>query len=53
VTIYHLLAKNTIEDKIQNLHQWKRELADQLLSGNDKLTTFNVQELIQLLAEEQ
>jgi hypothetical protein len=52
VTIYHLLAKNTIEEKIQNLHQWKRDLADQLLSGNDKLTTFSVQELIQLIADD-
>lgn len=52
VTIYHLLAKNTIEDKIQNLHQWKRDLADQILSGNDKLTTFSVNDLIQLLAED-
>ena len=52
VTIYHLLTKNTIEEKIQNLHQWKRDLADQLLSGNDKLTTFSVQELIQLIADD-
>ena len=53
VTIYHLLTKNTIEDKIQNLHQWKRDLADQILSGNDKLTSFSVQDLIKLLADEQ
>ncbi len=52
VTIYHLLTKNTIEDKIQNLHQWKRDLADQILSGNDKISTISVDELLKLLAEE-
>jgi len=52
VTIYHLLTKNTIEDKIQNLHQWKRDLADQILSGNDKISAISVEELLKLLAEE-
>lgn len=51
VTIYHLLTRNTIEDKIQNLHQWKRDLADQILSGNDKISSISVEELLQLLAE--
>lgn len=52
VTIYHLLTKNTIEEKIHNLHQWKCDLADRILSGNDKLTTFTIDDLIKLLSED-
>lgn len=52
VTIYHLLAKDTIEEKIQNLHQWKRDLADQLLSGTETMSSINVHELINLLKED-
>ncbi|NMA43662.1 MAG: hypothetical protein GX946_09820 [Oligosphaeraceae bacterium] len=52
VTIYHLLAKDTIEEKIQNLHQWKRDLADQLLSGTEKMSNISVEELINLLRED-
>jgi len=51
VTIYHLNAKNTIEDKIQALHKWKRDLADQLLAGNDTLETLSVDDLLSLLKE--
>ncbi len=35
VTIYRLVAKDTIEDKIVDLHQHKRDLADSLLEGTD------------------
>ena len=35
VTIYRLVAKDTIEDKIVDLHHHKRDLADSLLEGAD------------------
>jgi hypothetical protein len=33
VTIYRLVAQNTIAEKIVDLHRHKRDLADSLLSG--------------------
>ena len=35
VTIYRLVARNTIEEGIVELHAHKRELADSLLDGSD------------------
>src|SRR5207247_11476376 len=35
VTIYRLVAKDTIEEQIVQLHLHKRELADSLLEGTD------------------
>lgn len=35
VTIYRLVAKNTIEEKIVELHHYKRDFADSLLSDVD------------------
>jgi hypothetical protein len=36
VTIYRLVAKNTIEEKIIKLHHTKRDMADSLLEGTDQ-----------------
>ena len=50
VTIYRLVSKGTIEDKIVALHKTKRDLADSLLAGSDvssKVTTEQLLELIQ------
>ena len=33
VTVYKLIAKNTIEEKIQKLQETKQDLADQIISG--------------------
>ena len=33
VTVYHLIAEHTIEEKILRLHQTKQSLADSLLEG--------------------
>ena len=49
VTIYRLIAKNTIEDKIIELHQNKRELAENLLDGTDIFNQITKEELIRLL----
>ncbi|MBQ0023695.1 MAG: DEAD/DEAH box helicase [Prevotellaceae bacterium] len=49
VTVYHLVSKNTIEEKIIRLHQTKRDLADNLLDGTDishKLTGKDLLEMV-------
>ena len=33
VTVYKLIVKNTIEEKIQKLQETKKNLADQVISG--------------------
>ena len=52
VTIYRIVAANTIEEKIVSLHHRKRELADSLLSGTDAATKLTVDQLKSLLIEE-
>lgn len=39
VTIYRFITRNTIEEKIVDLHHRKRELAESLLSGADQADT--------------
>lgn len=49
VTIYRLVAADTIEEKIVQLHHAKRDLADTLLEGTDTAHTLSADELIDLL----
>jgi SNF2 family DNA or RNA helicase len=49
VTIYRLVAKDTIEEKIVDLHQHKRALADSLLEGTDMSGKISTAELLQLI----
>lgn len=50
VTVYKLIAKHTIEEKIVKLQEMKQELADQVLSGeNMDKATFSKEELMELL----
>ncbi|MEM9003486.1 MAG: DEAD/DEAH box helicase [Cyanobacteria bacterium P01_F01_bin.86] len=49
VTIYRLVAKGTIEDKIVALHQTKRDLADSLLAGSDVSGKISTNELLSLI----
>ncbi len=51
VTIYRLIAKNTIEEKIVDLHQHKRDLADSLLEGADVSGKMSADELLKLMAD--
>ena len=51
VTVYRLVAANTIEEKIVELHHQKRDLADSLLEGTESTRTLNAKELIALLKE--
>ncbi|WP_291321602.1 DEAD/DEAH box helicase, partial [Desulfonatronospira sp.] len=49
VTVYRLVAENTIEEKIVRLHAEKRDLADSLLEGTDSGSRVSAEELMQLL----
>jgi superfamily II DNA or RNA helicase len=51
VTIYRLVAKNTIEEKIVRLHATKRDLADTLLEGTDQSSQLSTADLLELLKE--
>jgi len=51
VTIYRLVAENTIEQKIVKLHKHKRELADSLLEGSDMSGSMSASEMLELMRE--
>jgi superfamily II DNA or RNA helicase len=50
VTVYRLVAKGTIEERIVSLHRSKRELADSLLAESDRAASLSSAELCALLA---
>ena len=49
VTIYRLITRNTIEEKIVDLHGQKRDLADSLLEGSDMSGKISTDELLRLI----
>lgn len=49
VTIYRLIAMQTIEEKIIKLHQTKKSLADSLLDGSDMAHKLTKEEMLELL----
>jgi superfamily II DNA or RNA helicase len=51
VTIYRLVAKNTIEEKIVELHHQKRDLADSLLEGAEISGKISTDDLLRLIQE--
>jgi len=51
VTIYRLVAENTIEEKIIQLHSTKRDLAESLLEGSDQSARMSLNELVSLIQE--
>ncbi len=51
VTIYRLVCKNSIEEKIVQLHQEKRDLAGSLLEGSDLSAKMSSDDLIDLIRE--
>ncbi len=51
VTVYRLVAKDTIEEKILKLHTTKRDLANSLLDGSDISGRMSADELLQLIRE--
>ena len=52
VTIYRLIIKNSIEEKIVRLHSQKRELSDGLLAGTDTGFQLSVDALMELVEPE-
>jgi superfamily II DNA or RNA helicase len=52
VTIYRLVAQDTIEEKIVDLHKTKRALADSLLEGSDMAVKMSADDMLALLQEE-
>ena len=52
VTVYRLISRDTIEEKIVALHERKRHLADSLLEGAGETSAISTEELIGLLQEE-
>ena len=52
VTVYRLVAKNTVEEKIVALHRKKRDLADSLLDGTDMSGKMSSDELLRLIREQ-
>jgi SNF2 family DNA or RNA helicase len=52
VTVYRLVARNTIEEKIVKLHQDKRDLAGSLLEGSDVSGKVSAEELLKLIQEQ-
>lgn len=51
VTIYRLVTKGTIEEKIVELHQHKRDLADSLLEGTEISGKLSTDALLQLMTQ--
>lgn len=51
VTIYRLIARNTIEEKILKLHATKKDLSDSLLEGSDLSSQLTRDDLLELLKE--
>jgi SNF2 family DNA or RNA helicase len=51
VTVYRLVAEHTIEEKIIQLHNTKRDLADTLLEGSDQSAKLSMEELMALIRE--
>ena len=52
VTVYRLVLKHTVEEKILDLHGYKRDLAEQLLEGTDQSSKLDEQQLLALLDDE-
>jgi superfamily II DNA or RNA helicase len=51
VTVYRLVAANTIEEKIVALHGQKRDLANSLLEGTETAARVSADDLMELLRE--
>ena len=50
VSVYKLFAKDTIEEKIKNLQEQKKELADEILTGDGMDSVrLSRQEILELL----
>ncbi len=53
VTVYRLVAKDTIEEQILSMHEDKRELLSGVLEGADRAARMSTQELVDLIRDTQ
>ena len=53
VNVYRFITKGTIEEKIVDLHNTKRDLADNLLAGSDCAGQLSTEDLVNMLKENQ
>ncbi|MDR1978810.1 MAG: DEAD/DEAH box helicase [Synergistaceae bacterium] len=51
VTVYRIVAKDTIEEKIVDLHTWKRDLAESLLDESEAPLRLSAEEMLALIQE--
>lgn len=51
VTVYRLVARDTVEDKIVQMHRDKRELADKILDGQNDAKGLNPELLLSLMGD--
>lgn len=51
VTVYHLITRNSIEEKIIRLHKSKRDLADALLTDTDVTKAMTLEDLRNLVQD--
>ncbi|MDR1510978.1 MAG: DEAD/DEAH box helicase [Synergistaceae bacterium] len=51
VTIYRIVAKDTVEEKIVNLHAWKRDLAESLLDESGVPARLSAEEMMKLIRD--
>jgi SNF2 family DNA or RNA helicase len=49
VTVYRIVAKDTIEEKIVSLHAWKKDLAESLLDESSAPSRISTDELIGII----
>ncbi len=49
MTVYRLIVKDTIEERILALHREKRDLADALLEGADASARLSEEDLLDLI----
>lgn len=49
VTVYRLIAQNTVEEKIMSLHESKKQLSETILSGSDTSHNITREDLLMLL----
>ncbi|MDR3229904.1 MAG: DEAD/DEAH box helicase [Synergistaceae bacterium] len=51
VTVYRIVTKDTIEEKIVDLHSWKRDLAESLLDESGAPARLSAEEMLALIRE--
>ena len=51
VTVYRIVAKDTVEERIVDLHAWKRDLAESLLEDSGAAVRISAEEMLALIRE--